>query len=435
MAEARPDPFIRYKYGELLDRSRAAIAAYVNAPLEGVVLVSNATTGVNVVLRALAGEWNNEALVMTTAKDSRSTFKIKEILYFDTVYGGCCKSINYVVDTSGGRLRGRKISLRYPCEDNDVVEALREGIRASRSTDEDSEPALAMFDVTSSIPGVSVPWERLAAVCREEGVLSLVDGAQGVGMVDVDLSAGDPDFFVSNCHKWMHVPRGCAILYVAERNHGYITSTIPTSFGYKSPSFSKNEKENMRKPLLSEDGKKSAWSKNFEFIGTVDNAPLLCVADSIVWRRDYLGGEERILRYQNWLAREGGKIVAESLGTEVLENTAGTLIRSAMVNVALPLVIKGVAEEWTTTLLKGGNIEANTVVLEDETEAAKVMEWFLRTLIEKHDTYVAIFAYRKKLWVRLSAQVFLDIEDFQATAQILKEVCDMVAQRGQKDSK
>jgi selenocysteine lyase/cysteine desulfurase len=40
----------------LLDESRAAVAKILNAPVEGVVFVPNATTGVNTVLRNIV--WN-----------------------------------------------------------------------------------------------------------------------------------------------------------------------------------------------------------------------------------------------------------------------------------------------------------------------------------------------------------------------------------------
>lgn len=42
-----------------------------------------------------------------------------------------------------------------------------------------------------------MPWERMVQVCKEEGVISLVDGAHAIGQIKLDLSSADPDFFIS----------------------------------------------------------------------------------------------------------------------------------------------------------------------------------------------------------------------------------------------
>src|SRR5436853_7846246 len=45
--ESRPDAFIRYTYKDMLDEARGAMSTLLNAPVETLVLVPNATTGCN----------------------------------------------------------------------------------------------------------------------------------------------------------------------------------------------------------------------------------------------------------------------------------------------------------------------------------------------------------------------------------------------------
>ena len=395
-AEARPDHFIRYDSGRLLDESRAAVAELLHAPTDTVVLVSNATVGVNTVLRNLV--W---------AADGRD-----EILHFDTIYGGCANTVTHIVESQpDGRLAARPIRTRYPCSTADVLASLAAAIQASK--DAGKRPALCLFDVVTSIPGVRFPFEAVTAACRDAGMLSLIDGAQGVGMVPLDLAALDPDFFVTNCHKWLHVPRGCAALYVPRRNQPLIRSTMPTSHGLVPL----GDAATPHLSGLAPTGK-PPFVNNFEFVGTVDNAPYYCVRDAIAWRRDVLGGEERIVEYQRELARTGGRRVAEILGTEVMENEQGTLIDHAMVNVSLPLVI--VAGEDSEG---AGGERTDLSVPADEAAAAAL---WMEKVSGEYKTWLRVYLYQGRLWTRLSAQVYLDEEDFVFAGETLKDLCERV---------
>lgn len=390
LSEARPDAFTRYELAVALDESRAAVAQLLNAPTETVVLVPNATVAFNTVLQNM--EWSPDG------KD--------EILTFSTMYGGCGKTVDYAVDKHEGRVANRDIPLAYPCEDDAVLAAFAAAVEQSRA--EGRRPKVCVFDTVSSLPGVRFPFEAMVRACRDHGILSLVDGAQGVGQIALDLAALDPDFFLSNCHKWLYVPRGCAVLYVPLRNQDMIQTSLPTSHGYVARA---GTRFNPLPPST-----KSRFVNLFEFTGTIDNSPYLCVKAAIDWRRDVLGGEEAIREYTHRLAVAGGKRTAEVLGTGVMENQAGTLTQCAMVNVALPLRLAGDGagdgEDLTGRLAKA--------------EVPTAQAWMQETLARDYGTFVPIYCHGNSLWARLSAQTYLGEEDFEWAGRTLRELCERV---------
>lgn len=179
LAEARPDSFIRYQYPTHLNASRAAVAEIINAPPKTVVFVPNATTGFNTVLRNLHFEEGDH------------------IVYFTTIYKGCDLTVQYITETTPAK--AVKVEYTYPVEDDWLVEAFKTKVQDVQKAG--GKVKVAIFDTVVSMPGVRVPFEHLTKACKELGVLSLVDAAHGIGHVELDMQALDPDFLLSNCHK------------------------------------------------------------------------------------------------------------------------------------------------------------------------------------------------------------------------------------------
>lgn len=388
LAEGRPDQFILYDYVDRLDESREAIAGVVKAPVEAVVFVGNATDGVNTVLRNL--QWN---------ADGKDT-----IIYFSTGYEACINAVEYLCDYFGrDKLSSKGIPLSYPLEDDEIVQKFRDAVTEIQA--QGKRARLAMYDVVSSRPGVVFPWVKLTAVCKELGIQTLIDGAQGVGMVKLDLAKTDPDFFVSNVHKWCFAPRGCAVLYVPVRNQHLLPTTLATSHGYVSKAPGKEAG-----PLPVSD--KSQFEANFGFVGSRDSSAYYAVKDAVAWRRDVCGGEDRIMEYIWDLNKRGIKRVAETLGTEFLENKAGTLTNCAMGNVALPV--------WVESAGRQGD------VVVPRQDAGKAFQWMKKVMWKDYNLLLPLFFIGDRYWARMSAQIYLDEKDYDRGAEVLNLICQRV---------
>jgi selenocysteine lyase/cysteine desulfurase len=194
-----------------------------------------------------------------------------------------------------------------------------------------------------------------------------------------------PDFWVSNCHKWLFSKRGSAVLYASKRNQHLIKTSIPTPVTYHS---------------LHDDDYKGPqdFVKLFEWTGTIDYVPQLSI-DAALDFREWLGGEHKINAYTHALALAGGKHLAERLGTSVMDPDGEFTLN--MVNVELPMP---------------GDIEANT----------EVYEIFYEILLLKWQTSGAAYRHNGKWWVRCSVQIWNEISDFDVLANALKDACEKV---------
>lgn len=158
---------------------------------------------------------------------------------------------------------------------------------------------------------------------------------------------------------------------------------------------------------------KSPFIANFEFVGTIDNSPYLCIPAALKWRES-LGGEKAILEYCHRLARAGGKHVAQVLGTEVLENSTDTLGQCCMSNVRLPISVSRV---YDVAAQSGIDKEDAGIIVRD---------WMKQLSSDEYGTFIMIYWYGGVWWTRLSAQAYLEMKDFEWAAATLKEICERV---------
>ncbi|KAF8859791.1 aminotransferase family protein-like protein [Acephala macrosclerotiorum] len=380
LAAARPDTFIVFDLPIFIDESRRAVAPLLGIDVDEVVFVLNATTGINTVLRNL--RWEEGDVVV----------------HFSTIYSACEKSISSVKDLVP--MEAENVRLEYPIEDDEVIRRFKESVE--KVTSDGKRVRLAMFDTVLTFPGVRMPWERLVEACKELGVLSLIDGAHGVGHIDLsELGKSSPDFFVSNCHKWLYTPRGCAVFYVPFRNQHLIRTSLPTSHGYQYPG---------QKP---DTGGRTPFVHLFEFVATIDYSPYACVLAALEFRQKACGGEAEIRKYCFDLARTGGQRVAEILGTYVMNNKTKTMSQCCFANVALPLVLGRESQER----------EAEGQRSFSEAEAPRLQKWLNATAVKEFDTYLHISLHSGYMWVRLSGQIYLEMKDFEWVGWRLKELC------------
>jgi cysteine desulfurase/selenocysteine lyase len=63
--------------------------------------------------------------------------------------------------------------------------------------------------------GLPLPLAAIGALCREHGVEFIVDGSQGVGMIDIDVKAMGISCMAFSAWKWLLGPVGVGMLYIA----------------------------------------------------------------------------------------------------------------------------------------------------------------------------------------------------------------------------
>jgi len=204
-----------------------------------------------------------------------------------------------------------------------------------------------------------------------------------------------------NYSRWLYTPRGCAVFYVPVRNQHLIRTCLPTSHGYYFPIETPDPNE------------KSPFVHLFEFVATIDYTPYVCVPAAIAFRKDLCGGEAEIRKYCWEIARAGGELAAEILGTDTMNNKTESLTKCCFTNVRLPLIFK--RNDHTQ---QGGF---------DVDDAPKIQRWLNATVMKEFDTYLQIDFHSGFMWVRLSGQIYLELKDFEWVGFRLKDLCERLS--------
>jgi hypothetical protein len=151
----------------------------------------------------------------------------------------------------------------------------------------------------------------------------------------------------------------------------------------------------------------------FDYVATMDYTPYMCIPAALEFRRQVCGGEDKIRDYCYGIARRGADCMAEILGTSVMTTQSETMRQCAFANVELPLVFK-----------KKDEVDPSKGEL-DVDEA-----WIKKTAAMEIDSYLQTAFHAGKLWVRLSGQIYLEVDDFKWVAPRLMELCER-AKRGE----
>ncbi|HZC19544.1 MAG TPA: aminotransferase class V-fold PLP-dependent enzyme, partial [Rubrobacteraceae bacterium] len=150
-------------------RAREAAARLVNVDPEDIALTQSTTHGMNLGAFALDWKAGNEVV------SSRSE------------HPGCLVPLHALEKRHGVRLR----LVEPPVTAEKVEVAMTERTRLV---------ALSHVDWTT---GEVLPLEEICALARDRGALTLVDGAQSVGNVPVDIPASGADMYAFTGHKWV----------------------------------------------------------------------------------------------------------------------------------------------------------------------------------------------------------------------------------------
>ncbi len=126
--------------------------------------------------------------------------------------------------------------------------------------------------------GLRMPIECIAAIARERGVLTLVDGAQSAGAIPLDLASSGVDFYAVPAQKWLCGPEGIGALWVRAESLALLE---PTFIGF----FSLVDTSSYD---LSGNFMPAAGARRFE-VGTVYRPAVKAMCANLQWLSEELG--------------------------------------------------------------------------------------------------------------------------------------------------
>lgn len=173
---------------EAYEKTRDKVAKFINAPKrEELIFVRGTTEAINLVAYAWGRKYIKEGdVIVTTEYEHHSNIVPWQLL---TKEKGA--KLEYIGVDDNGEL---------------ILEQLDKYLSTGKVK-------LVVFSLMSNVLGTISDYEKIISKCKQAGVKTLVDGAQAVPHMKVDISKIGCDFFAFSGHKMLG-PTGIGVLWV-----------------------------------------------------------------------------------------------------------------------------------------------------------------------------------------------------------------------------
>jgi isopenicillin-N epimerase len=278
--EQEPVRFFALELEPLLDTARQELATFLKADAADLAFVPNATTGVNTVLRSLC---------VSTA-DRAALQPGDELLTTNHEYNACRNALNFAAQISGATVVVAEVPFPIHSPEQAIAAVLDKVSSRTR---------LVLIDHVTSQTGLIFPLQALIHQLTNSGIEVLVDGAHAPGMIDLNLRALGATYYTGNCHKWLCAPKGAAFLYVQADCHNHLRP-LTISHGANSPR-----------------SDRSQFRLEFDWTGTTDPTPYLCVSEAIRFMGSLLTeGWDALMRRNQATVLAARNILCQTLEVE-----------------------------------------------------------------------------------------------------------------------
>jgi len=226
----------------------------------------------------------------------------------------------------------------------------------------------AIVDHITADTALLLPLAEIAARLRRLGVAVLADGAHAPGSIALDVPSLGCDWYTANLHKWALVPRSSGFLWTSPERQATTHA-----------------------PVISW-GLDQGYTTEFDLVGTRDPSAHLAAPAAFAFIEE-LGGLPAMHAYMHELAWTGASLLAERWGTP-LETPRNLL--GAMVTVMAPADAGSTAEDASRL--------RDRLLFDDQIE-------------------VKVHACRGRVSLRVSAQVYNELADFEQLADAVARRC------------
>jgi selenocysteine lyase/cysteine desulfurase len=150
--ESHPDKWFREKVTVYINKSRSLLSEFLKVDIDDLVIVENASSAVNSILRSL------------------DLKKGDKILRLSTAYGMVISTLDWLASTIGVEIV--VVPVEFPVENNlEIENSVKNALIANPTT------KLCIFSHISSMPTMIEPVEELTKIAKSFNCLVMIDGA------------------------------------------------------------------------------------------------------------------------------------------------------------------------------------------------------------------------------------------------------------------